>query len=186
MIRSWSFLLGILLLTTGCKDFLTNSSNHNPPTADQYNKGQVVVTYVDNASFNQALFPVDSLNTSVLDMGGFVFIAPNQANKINEIYQELRGKTYLNLNNSSNAVEAQNTDVYIRPHFHDFTDPARSDWRSFLGKWSATDLPNQINGSVKIALISVPDGEEKLYVDKFKQFRMVQNAELNWIVRSTN
>lgn len=186
MFRTWSILLIAILLTGGCKDFLTNSSNTNIPTGDKYAKGEVVVTFTDNASFDQALFPVDSLDTSVMDLGGFVFLARDQANNANKIYQELRGKTYLNMNYASDSFETKNADVYIRPHFKDFGDTARSDWTGFLGKWSASDVPNEINGSAKIALIGVPEGSEEEYVAKFKQFRMVKDATLNWIVRSSN
>ncbi|MBN1263343.1 MAG: hypothetical protein JW991_03210 [Candidatus Pacebacteria bacterium] len=148
------------------------------PAFKNYEPGEIIVGFGDNASYSEIVEAIESedldyrLGYRNLEPSAFVLISPDNLETMSERLKQ---------NNLVAAVALANKDIKDKMEVKFILGTTKAEAEEVINRAGL-----QVNSFYRFAFltIKVPPGKERFYIDRFKKLPIVESAQLNYRVEA--
>lgn len=157
---------------------LTSCKKEN--SKQEFVAGEVIFLVYDSVSFQSTYNLFDCLCLKIKAAYDFDYFTKTTTDSIDTIKIILNSKPYLTNGGWTYGALILNDTLHISTSFFDFDTNDGIDW---FGTITQINLKEYLTGNFnKWGVINVPIGQEQLWVDKLKEYDIIESSQLNHIV----
>jgi len=154
---------------------LSSCKKENPKP--EFVAGEIVFSVYDTVSFKSTYRLFDSLGINLKETYDFCYFTKTNSDSIDTIKLYLNSKSYLTNGGRTYGIRNINDTLFITTNFFNFEQNDANDWFVTI---DLLNLKEYLKGNYfKWGILNVPVGQEQLWVDKLKEFDIIESVELN-------
>jgi len=140
-------------------------------------EGEVLFSVYDSVSFHKVYETFDSLKIKIKKAYDFRYSIKTTVDSVDTIKLILLSKNYLTKNGKTFGTSYKADTLNITANFFNFENMEANDWFETVDQLNLKE--NLIGNFFKWGILKVPFGQEQLWVNKLKQFSIIESIQLN-------
>ena len=170
MKRYYVFIAMLILLA--CR------SSDDSDTQD-YVQGEIILGIGNLLPADSVFAIVNYYNHDLINAGPFFFKSPFSKDSLASLTNAILSKNYLSYHGFPPVYDTSRSQIAVNCYFVNLDKNDQIDWHALITRFQMDTLAYDVP---KVALVRVPDGKEKYWIDKYENRPHVLFAELNYIM----